>query len=239
VARAFTSADVVQHNPGSDAASSASTSGLVSPSSEGTGGILIIGATNQVSPPDQWHYAAQTGIATYGGTLVAVLSRADLAPGEQSWPLSVAAGTPNGVWVAEEWTNLSYEPVETSAGSGLLSAPATAPTGSTGVFTAEYVVGIAALLVFGGGSIAFSGVTWSNSFVETDVVTIGTGTTAADTQLRVARRYGTQFDTGPWDTTATFTGGTQTGKTAYVCLAVLRAEDQVVVPNVATSVQVG
>lgn len=229
MARAFTSADVLQQNTGAQAATATPTPALSNPATGGNSGVLIAGATTQLNPPEQFHYGAQTGIATYGGTLVAVLIRPDLNDGEQSWTLTPPSGTPNWCWIAEEWTNLAPTGEEASAGSGLLSAPATAPTGSTAAFDAEYVVGVAALLVFGGGSIAFSTVSWSNSFVETDVVTIGTGLTAADTQLRVARRYGTQNDTGPWSTTATFTGGTQTGKTAYACLAVLRAEDEIVV----------
>jgi hypothetical protein len=233
MARAFTAADVVQSNPGTEIAVATATPALLNPSGDGTGGIVIVGATTQVNPSENWHYAAQTGVVTYGSSVVAVLSRADLPAGEQTWPLA-SAGTPSWCWIAEEWTNLSYEPVETSAGSGVGAAPASLSSGSTGAFTAEYVVGVAALLVFGGGtgSTAWSAVTWSNSFVETDVVQIGDGLPggSGDIQLRVARRYGTQNETGPWDTTVTFTDGAQTGKTCYLCLAVLRAEDVVEQP---------
>lgn len=226
MSRAFTSADIL-HQDSNTIPGGATDPGIAftTPATAGNSGIIVVGAGTQVNPPEQWHYAGQAGAAAYGATQIAVLSRPDLLTGETSWALPTLAGTPKWAWIAEEWTNISYAPQQGSSGSGQLSAPASAATGSTGAFTAEYVAGIAALLVYGGVNAAvWSAVTWDNGFTETDVLSCGTGTGGGDIQVRVARRYGTRNDAGPWSTTATFTGGTQTGKLGYICLAVLAAE---------------
>jgi hypothetical protein len=67
---------------------------------------------------------------------------------------------------------------------------------------------------------------WSDSFTETEVLTRGDGSATNDLQLHIARRYGTEGETGPWTTTATFTG-TMTNKSVFACLAVFRAENYV------------
>jgi hypothetical protein len=238
--RAFTSADIVQHADGADAFTINPTLALTNPSTDGSGGIIILAAQSPLTPPDQWHAAAQAGI---GGALLSIMCRADLPAGETTWPFTTLAGSANWAWVVEEWTNLSYSPIETSASTGLSTSvtnPAAISTGTTDVFSTEYVVGVAAILLnAGAGSSAWSAVTWSNGFTETDVVSLGTGTTNGDMQMRVARLYGTSGDAGSWETTCTFTGGTQTGKTGHGALAVFRAEDQVEVPSTSTSVLVG
>jgi len=231
MARAFTSDDTVQSVPGSDTATT-TVSPTLSATRDGSGGIIIMGALATIGSPPNWHFAGWGASVAYSSRLVAVMCRADLPAGETTWPFVVSDGSTlaSWVWVAEEWTNLSYAPLASqSTGTGLTGSPTALTAGPSDTFTAEYVVGIAALMVGGsaGATSPFSTVTWSSGWTETDVVTVGTGQNpvTADIQLRVARRYGTQDETGPWSVTATFDGGTQTGKTSGLCMAVLRAEN--------------
>lgn len=230
MSRAFTSADVVQSAPGSGTATTTVTPTL-SATQDGNGGVIIMGALATIGSPENWHFAGWGASVAYNSRLVAVMSRADLPAGETAWPFVVSDGTTlaSWVWLAEEWTNLSYAPLASqSVGTGLTGSPSSLTAGPSDSFTADYVVGIAALMVGGsvGATSTFSTVTWSSGWTETDVVTVGTGQNpvTADIQLRVARRYGTLAETGPWSVTATFDGGTQTGKTSGLCMAVLRAE---------------
>lgn len=224
--RAFTSADVVQANPGSAAAQITVNPALTNPAVEGRCGLLMMAAGGPINPPELWHTAAGAGAP--GTKQVGVFCRAHLADQEQSWQLShIATGT-NWVWLIEEWKNVSYAALaDLGSGSAAgVGGVASLSSGNTGTFDDPYVVGIAvAAIINGSGTSPWSAVNWSNSFVETDVVNVGDGTAAGDIQLRVARRYGTFNETGPWETTATWTGGAQTNKTQYVALAVFRAEN--------------
>jgi hypothetical protein len=188
---------------------------------EGNAGIICLLAQAIIAAPSQWDLVANPS----PGFGIAIMCRSDLPAGETSWPFSTAAGACNWAWTAGEWSNTAPAPLESSAPGGFSSAPASQSTGSTGTFSAQYVMGVAAF----GLSNAGTGAVWpsfsyDNSFTETDSVQIGTGTAAGDLLLKVARRYGTDSDAGPWSCTATFTGS-MTGKTAYATLAVFRAEE--------------
>lgn len=224
--RAFTSADVVQHNEGATTALIDPGVGLTSPAVGGNGGVLAIFVAQVLAPPAQWHMVA-SGTAAPGTPLLGIMCRADLPEGDQSWAFQAVSGTGTGwAWVAEEWTNLSYAPLLGGTETvGLLSATFRS-TGTTGTWDAPYAVGIAACgMLSGTGSAVWPTTppTWSNGFVETDVVSAGTGATNGDVMIRVARRYGDLGDTGGWETTCTF-GAAQTGRTVYACMAAFRAE---------------
>lgn len=229
--RAFTPDDVVQSVPDTGT-NVPSVDPTLAATTEGHGGVLILAALSPLTAPENWHFAAQAGTATYGDSLVAVMVRPDLPAGETTWPFTSKAGTNIAwAWIIEEWTNLSFAPVLGESDSGMLVSPSTAATGATGGWdAAEYVVGIAALAVVGsaGATSGWSAVTWSDGFVEDAASPLsvgnGQGSVGGDIRLHVARRYGTAGETGGWSTTATFTNGAQTNKTAYACLAVFRAE---------------
>lgn len=224
MARAFASTDIVQTNSGTASLQVDPSIALTSPATEGNGGIIVMAAQTVVAPPGQWHTAAAAGTAD-GSPQLAIMCRADLPPADQSWAFATFNGaTANWCWLAEEWTNFSFAPFAGSARTNLQSAPSSISTGTTGAFTADYVAGIAAVLLFGGPTAAaWSTPSWSGSFVETDVLSVGTGTGSTDMQLRIARRYGTLSDAGAWSTTATWSGA-QTGKTVYAAIAAFRAE---------------
>lgn len=226
--RAFTDADLVQPPDDGTSATTTSPSGLAlaAGSTEGNAGILVLGAQTQIVSPDFWHIAAQSGTSA-AAVQLAVLCRADLFAGETTWPFVAVGGSPaTWAWSAQEWTNVSFAAFETASPAGTLATnPASISTGTTGPFTTEYVMGVAAVLVQGSAtSTVWSAGTWSNGFTETDVMSAGTGQNALDLQLRVARLYSGQNDAGSWESTFTFSGGAQTGKVAYACLAVFRAE---------------
>lgn len=230
--RAFTAADVVQHATGTydpPAIDLPATVSLPGTTSEGTGGLIVMGAMSAVDPPNQWHQVSWAGNVETS-PLMSVMVRADFLAGEQSWEFMPSPGSgPSWAWVVEEWTNLSYAPLLAQSHTNLVSGPASLSTGTTPTWSAPYAVGIAAITIIGGvNAQVWSPVTWSNSFTETDVVTLGAGNTsgADNLQLRVARRYGTLDETGGWETTITFTNGADAGKVCYACLAVLRAENK-------------
>lgn len=227
--RAFTTADVVQHTTGQISVLADPGVALPNPVVEGNCGVLVIVGATQLDSPANWHILARSGTASTIAVQLGIMCRADLPAGEQSWPIQALAGTAtNFAWVAEEWTNVSYAPLQgfvNAAGAGGVSSLA---TGSTGSFDAPYVAGIAAAAVIDGPGTgaAWPTASFSNSFTITDTLQVGTGAASNDLKLWVARRYGTLNDTGPWDTTVTFTG-TMTSRSAYGCLAVLRAENYV------------
>jgi hypothetical protein len=225
--RAFTAADVIQHDTGSVGGMTDPTTivSLPNPASGGNSGLIVMGAQTFLAPPEQWHTAAGAG-ATDTSVQMGVMIRPDLPANDQSWVFATNTGAvANWLWVAEEWANISYAPLHGSARTHTQVGGSSISTGTTPAFTAPYVVGIAAVFMQGGtNAAAWSPVTWSNGFTETDVVQVGTGQASGDFQLRVARRYGTLDETGPWETTCTFTDGADPGKVFYACLAVFRAE---------------
>jgi hypothetical protein len=227
--RAFTTDDVAQSNPGSNTAAPSISVTVPNGVVEGRAGIIMLAATVPLAPPAQWDMSAQIG-AGGGLPTLAIMCRAGLPGGESSWPFTSSAGSPNWCWLAEEWTNISSVPLQSTApGSFGTTGDTSIATGSTGTFDAQFVVGLAVVQIQSAGGSAWPTVAWSNSFVETDVVSVGTGTAAGDLQLRVARRYGTDSEAGPWETTATFTGS-MTFKTPNAVLAVFRAEDTMDAP---------
>jgi hypothetical protein len=241
--RAFTSADILQSVP--DTAAVVVDPGVDLPFQVGAGrgGIIVMGGATILDKPSQWHYAVSAGTNDPKPAQLAIMCRADLPGGEQSWPFSAFLGaSTNWAWVVEEWANLSFAPLVTAARTPNTSGTfqgASISTGTTGTWDAgTYVVGIAAVLLLNGnnqGSVWPSSVSWSNGFVETDVLSIGnnsdwgaagSGPNWNDLQLRVARRYGTAGETGPWETTASFTGA-MTNKNEFAALAIFRAESHV------------
>lgn len=193
---------------------------------EGNAGIIVLGAQTLINPPAEWDMVVSAGT---GGPTLAIMCRAYIPGGESSWPFTPISGGPNWTWLAEEWANVSSVPEETSASNTGASAPASYSTGTTGTFTSQFVAGVATVQILATGGSAWPSVSWSNGFVETDVVSVGDGTVNGHLQLRVARLYGAENETGPWETTATFTGS-MTSKTVNGCLAVFRAQDLIVVP---------
>lgn len=227
MARAFTSADVVQSASGQVALATDPGVALPNPAAEGNGGVIVLGSGTQAAVPDQWHLAAVGGAGS--ALVLMIMCRADLPAGDQSWSFPALAGNVNWCWVAEEWTNLSFAPLATSARTSGALAPTSVSTGTTAAFDAPYAVGIAAVLLTTagtGGNVWPSVSGWTNGFVQTDELAVGTGAGAAEDKLWIARYYGTAGETGPWETTATFSGAATTGKTAYSCIAVFRAEDE-------------
>jgi hypothetical protein len=160
------------------------------------------------------------------------MCRGDLLAGESSWPFSAAAGSPNWAWTVGEWGNAASAPVESSS-SATAAAPASLSTGSTGTFDTQFVMGIAVFGVSGGGGAGWPSVSYDSGFTETDSVQVGTGGTAGDVLLKVARLYGADSDPGPWSCTATFTGS-MTSKTVYAALVVFRGEETADAPIVMT-----
>lgn len=223
--RAFTSADVVQSNSGQVFQIDPGVA-LSNPAGEGNCGLVVVAAGTEIISPEQWHVAASSGAAS-NSIQVGVMCRPDLPPADQTWAFAnIGAQNTNWVWLAEEWTNVSFAPMQGSAQTTTVTAPASISSGTTASFDAPYVVGIAATFVQSNAATAFGWptVAFSNGFTETNSLQMGDGTGGFDLRLWVARRYGTLNDTGPWSTTTTFTGD-MTSKVAGACLAVFRAEN--------------
>lgn len=232
MARAFAPADVVQHTTGSPGLVVDPGVALPLPAVEGHSGVVMMAANNTIDPPEEWHFVAQAGVTTALGQN-GVMCRACLPAADQAWTFGSGGSATTWVWVAEEWTNLSYAPLLSlpTRGAGV-SAPTTLTSGASGSWdAAEYAMGIAvvALTTGAGGAETWPTVTWSGGFTETDAVARGDGTAGGDIKLHVARRYGTAGETGPWTAGATLTGAWAgaTGKTGYCSLAVFRAEKNI------------
>jgi hypothetical protein len=226
--RAFSDDDIVQSTPGSVFQSGAPISvTLGSATTAGHAGIIVLTCQNIMNPPEQWHLMAQSGAGGQASPQGGIACRVDLPAGETSWSFSPMSGSPGWAWVVQEWTNVSFAPIAaTPAGNWAAGGSASYSTGSTGEFSGLYVMAIAYLGINSTGTTPFSAGSWSNGFVEQHVVETGDGTTAADLQLRVARRYGTPSDSGPWESTFTFTNGADATKSALsVGMAVFRAEN--------------
>jgi hypothetical protein len=228
--RAYSDADLVQGANGSAALASSVSVTVPGGTVEGDAGIIAMFAQTPITSPDQWDIAAsaQAGILT-------VMCRGDLPGGESSWPFSPVGGAPNWAWTVGEWANTAPAPIESAAAANGLPGDASLSTGSTGTFSTQFVMGIAAFgIINASGSATWPSVSYSAGFTETDSVQVGTGTAAGDLLLKVARLYGADSDTGPWSCTATFTG-TMTGKTPYAALVAFRAQETALPPLVLTS----
>lgn len=241
MARAFTAADVTQHDSGTagpveiPGVAFSRAGGAV----EGRGGLIVMASQTAVLPPYQWDAVVSAGISAGVPNLV-IMARPCLPAGDASWEFRagnspVSEGSPPGssdlaywAWIAEEWTNLSYAPLLGSAKTDNLTAGLSSiSTGTTGAWSAPYAAGIAAAALIGSASSTAwpTSASWSNGFTETDVISLGAGSAATDVQLRVARKYGTLNDAGSWSATCTFTGS-MTGIIPFAVLAVFRAEAQ-------------
>lgn len=222
MARAFTAGDVVQSATAQLEATSTPNVALSGPAVEGRAGMIVMGAQSLINAPEQWHTAAAAGT---GGTTLAVMCRPDLLDGEQAWTFTPTGGSPRWCWLAEEWASTSYAALSAlGASTSGAVAPASISTGTTGTADAPYVACVAAVQILSTGGSAWPTVGWSNSFTETDVLSVGGGTANGDLQLRVARYYGTLDETGGWETTATFTGS-MASKTVHAAIAAFRAEN--------------
>jgi hypothetical protein len=216
--RGFSDADLIQSNGGAAALVSSQTLTVPSGSAEGNSGIIVVGVQVPVTTPDQWHIAASPS-----GGLLQVLCRADLPAGESSWTLDgLTAG--GWAWTVAEWANIAFAPIESAVAAAGAGGVSSLSTGSTGTFATEWVMGIAAFCLQTSGGAVWPSVSYDNGFTETDSQQSGDGTNAGDVLLKVARRYGTDSETGPWSCTATFTGS-MASKTPHAALVVFRAED--------------
>lgn len=244
MARAFTDADLIQPAvtgalPGSTVTA---TVALGNPTTEGS--TVLIHLRNFTFSPlqDLW----STAVAENSIPALSILYRVDVVAGEQSWdlilnPSSPPASAGSSFWLfrVEEWQNIAYLPVVSSASSADLSPAATTlSTGNTSSFTGEeYVVAFALFSFYKavGDSQPWptiSGLT--NGFTVVDTIDFGNGTETPGSgnlggRLIVTRAYGTQNQAGPIETTATFSG-TLTNINAQAALAVFRAADTVTVP---------
>lgn len=228
--RAFADGDLVQGNTGNPSLAHPINATLPAGTAEGNAGIIAMFAQTPVAAPEQWDLVASTGLGQ-----LAVMCRADLPAGETSWPFDTQAGTPaNWTWTAGEWANVASAPLESSAAATGTGGASSVATGSTGSFSTEFVMGVAAFGIFSAGGSAWPSVAYSGGFTETDSVQVGTGTAVGDILLKVARLYGADSDAGPWSCTATFTGS-MTSKTPYAALAVFRAEETTAPPITMTS----
>jgi hypothetical protein len=216
--RPFSGDDLIQGNTGTASLVSSATATLPGGTAEGNAGIIAMFAQTIIDSPEQWDIVASSSPG-----LLAVMCRADLPAGESSWPFS-SAGNPNWAWTTAEWANVASAPLESSASNAGASGATSISTGTTGTFSTQYVMGIAVFGLVATAGSAWPSVSYDNSFTETDSLTVGTGTASLDIMFKVARRYGTDSETGPWSCTATFTGD-MTSKTPYAALAVFRAEE--------------
>jgi hypothetical protein len=223
--RPFSGADLVQANTGTAALASSVSVTVPAGTAEGSAGIIAMFAQTPIAHPSQWDTvaSAQAGILT-------IMCRGDVPAGESSWPFTPVGGSPNWAWTVGEWANTAAAPAESSAAANGVPGDTSVSTGSSGTFSAQFVMGVAAFgIVNAGVNAVWPAVSYGSSFIETDSVQVGTGTASGDIHLSVARRYGTDSETGPWSCTATFTGD-MTGKTPYAALVIFRAQETAPTP---------
>jgi hypothetical protein len=229
--RAFFDADLIQAGSGTAALASSASVTVPAGTAEGNTGIICLLAGTVIAAPAQWDLAARdsTGV-------LAVMCRGDLpGTGESSWPFTLLGGASgNWAWTCGEWANTAPAPVESSSSATGAGADPSLSTGSTGTFGAQYVMGIAAFGIQSSGGSAWPSVSYDSGFTETDSQQVGDGTASGDILLKVARRYGTDSDAGPWSCTATFTGS-MTSKTPRAALVVFRAAETADAPVVLAS----
>lgn len=230
--RAFTDADLVpgQFADGSSASAATLTVSLPAGTTEGNTGIAVIKAQTSMASPDIWDKSADTGAA--GGLVI--FTRPGLTAGENDWVFNSFSGSPQWVWRAEEWTNVSLSAVASSAITVTVNAPTTLSSGTSGSVDVPFVMCVAAFVLQRGtaGASSFPAFSaFSNGFVEVpgSPFDFGTGPASGDMRMAVARYYGTENETGPFECTATVTG-VSTNFIGYAAIAVLRATDDVEVP---------
>lgn len=222
MARAFTDADLIQSPPAATSVADNITAALPNPTVEGNCGLIILKTSTVIGPPLEWDSLYEDGAGR-----LAVMYRADVVGGESSWAFTFDAGALEWVWKVEEWANIAWKGPEGIAktNSGTPGSASIATGNTDRAFTAEYVVGFLAVGLFKivADTVTFPAMSsFSDSFVQADELASGDGTTVGDCKLWVARRYGTQNDTGPWSCTATFAGPT-TNMIAQAVLVVLGA----------------
>lgn len=238
MAREFTDADLIQSNSGSSASTASVTVSLPNPTTEGTIVVVHLRCFSSSALGDVWDLSvAENSIPS-----LQIMTRSDVVGGENSWTLVLNPAAPpasggNSIWLwqAEEWANVGYLPVVSTAAAADLS-PTASPfsTGSTAAFTGEPFVLAFALVAFYkavGDSQPWPTITaLTGGFSLVGYVDFGDGTEAPGSgllggRLAVCRMYGTALD-GPVSTSATLSGALTNINTQGV-VAVLRAADTV------------
>lgn len=237
MARAFTDADLIQSNSGAlPGTTTTATVSLPNPTVEGN--TVVLHLRNYTTPAlqDQW----QRTVAEQTIPALQILTRPDVIGGENSWDLILnpsappaSAGSTFWLWRAEEWANIAYLPVVSTASAADLS-PTASPfsTGSTSSFTGEPFWVAFALISFYKATAdsqpwpTISALT--NGFQLIQYIDYGDGTEATGTgllggRLAVCRLYGSGVD-GPVTTSATLSG-TLTNINTQGVIAVYRAAD--------------
>jgi hypothetical protein len=240
MARAFTDADLIQHDSGTSVSTASVTVSLPNPTTEGNTVLMHLRCFSFAALPDQWD-------RTVGESAIPalqILTRTDVVGGENSWTLTLSpiappssAGNSIWLWRVEEWANIGYLPV-VSTGSAADLSPAASPfsTGSTGSFTGEpnwLAFAVISFYKAVADSQLWPTVTaLTNGFVLDEYVDFGDGTGAAGTtRLAVCHLYGS--GDGPITTSATLSG-TLTNINAQGVIAVYRAADTVDIPGPTT-----
>lgn len=235
--RAFSDADLIQ---GKDGTAGTSGAGVVdtalltldSPTTEGST-LLVVMKTSALTPDTGQGWDQNVAETTALGLMV--YSRADVPAGETSWTWTSTAAAQVWTWRIEEWANVAWVPLETSAAHYEGANPTAWATGNSGAIATQYVMGIAGFTLMRGtaGAGGFAAITSPQigGHAATPVTTIddGDGTASGDIRLAVARYYGTENDVGPWSATATASGAT-TNYSGQSILAVYRAAPEIIVP---------
>lgn len=226
--RAFSSDDITKVNSAVTAGTAEVDPGasVAAPTTEGRCGVICVYAVTLLAPPEQWHFGAAAG-STDAAPQGAILLRADLPSNETSWVVGAfGGGATFWAWWAAELANVSFAPVLAAGKVNTVAGPASVTATTTTPESAEDTLVIALLALHhstAGGATAWPAVSWSNGFVETYVVTRGTGGATNDIELHIALYLTTSPEAGPWSTTATLTG-TMTNINASMTMVALRAE---------------
>lgn len=235
MARAFTDADLIQSNSGSSASSASVTVSLPNPTTDGNTVVLHFRCFSSSALGDIW----QLSVAENSIPSLQIMTRVGVLGGENSWTIVLNPAAPpasggNSIWLwrAEEWANIGYLPVVSTASAADLS-PTASPfsTGSTASFTGEPFVLAFALVSFYkavGDSQPWPTISaLTNGFQVIEYVDFGDGTEAPGSgllggRLAVCRMYGTENLDGPVTTSATLSGALTNINTQGV-VAVFRA----------------
>lgn len=224
----FSAADLLQSATGTAGASgigngvTSATVTLPAGTTEGSTVVVVMRSYGDTAIGQGW----ERGVT--GGSLpgMAIFYRPDIPVGETSWVFNAAAGGQQiWAWKVEEWTNIEFAPLATSAFHEDLAAASTLASGNTGSVTDQFVLAVGGFSVNKNSSDAnnlptISG--YTGGFVETDQIANGPGTTAGDLHLAVARYYGADSETGPFSCTVDLTGSL-TSVSAHAAIAVFRA----------------
>jgi hypothetical protein len=236
MARAFADADLIQHNSGSSVATASVTVSLPNPTTEGNTVVVHFRCFSSSVLGDVWDKSVLESTIP----ALQIMTRTDVTGGENSWTVSLNPAAPpaspgNSIWIwrAEEWANIGYLPVVSTASAADLS-PTASPfsTGSTSSFTGEPAWVAFALISFykaTADSQPWPTITaLTNGFTLDEYVDFGDGTEASGSgllggRLAVCHLYGTGVD-GPVTTSATLSG-TLTNINTQGVIAVYRAAD--------------